>query len=224
MSTPGARAVAPAAPRRFTSDEAHRPTARGADREVAAPARVAWITARGDRHHHAVVIRRPACVGSPHGDEVGEHQGGGEVARGARGRSARGEGRAARGRGARGDSRGASEVYAETFPGSAARAVHRAPGDYPSGSAGDVITVEFTVCGVACVGLNGGPAFKQSEAFSFQIATDDKAETDRYGNAIVGNGGSPNTCGRCKDRWGVSWQVTPRARTDATSQRAPSRR
>ncbi|MFO0624102.1 MAG: VOC family protein [Polyangiales bacterium] len=113
------------------------------------------------------------------------------------------------------DAEAAARFYAETFPGSAVRAVHRAPGDYPSGRAGDVITVEFTVCGVACVGLNGGPAFRQSEAFSFQIATDDQAETDRYWNALVGNGGSPSACGWCKDRWGVSWQITPRVLTDA---------
>src|ERR1700745_2038851 len=90
-------------------------------------------------------------------------------------------------------------------------AFHKAPADYPSGKAGDVLTVEFTVLGIPCLGLNGGPAFKHSEAFSFQGATDDKAETDRYWNAIVGNGGQESACGWCKDRWGLSWQITPRA-------------
>ena len=94
-------------------------------------------------------------------------------------------------------------------------AVHRAPGDYPSGKRGDVLTVEFTVAGVPCIGLNGGPAFKHSEAFSFQIATDDQAETDRLWNAIVGNGGQESACGWCKDKWGLSWQITPRALIDA---------
>jgi predicted 3-demethylubiquinone-9 3-methyltransferase (glyoxalase superfamily) len=93
--------------------------------------------------------------------------------------------------------------------------VFRAPSDYPSGKAGDVLTVEFTVAGVACLGLNGGPAFKHNEAFSFQIATDDQAETDRYWNAIIGNGGQESACGWCKDKWGVSWQITPRVLTEA---------
>ena len=109
----------------------------------------------------------------------------------------------------------AARFYAATFPNSAVGAVHRAPSDYPSGKAGDVLTVEFTVCGVPCVGLNGGTAFKHTEAFSFQIATDDQAETDRYWNAIVGNGGEASACGWCKDRWGISWQITPRALTEA---------
>ena len=109
----------------------------------------------------------------------------------------------------------AARFYAETFPDSAVRAVHRAPGDYPSGKAGDVLTVEFTVAGVPCLGLNGGPAFRHTEAFSFQIATDDQEETDRYWNAIVGNGGQESECGWCKDRWGVSWQITPRVLTEA---------
>jgi len=113
------------------------------------------------------------------------------------------------------DAEAAARFYAATFPDSAVTAVRRAPGDYPSGSEGDVLTVEFTVAGVACLGLNGGTAFKQSEAFSFQIATDDQAETDRYWNAIVGNGGEESACGWCKDKWGVSWQITPRALTDA---------
>jgi len=108
------------------------------------------------------------------------------------------------------DAEAAARFYAETFPDSAVGAVLRAPGDYPSGKAGDVLTVEFTVAGVPCLGLNGGPAFKHSEAFSFQIATDDQQETDRYWNAIVGNGGEESACGWCKDKWGVSWQITPR--------------
>ena len=109
----------------------------------------------------------------------------------------------------------AARFYAQTFPDSAVTAVHRAPADYPSGRKGDVITVEFTVAGVSCIGLNGGPAFRHSEAFSFQIATEDQAETDRYWNAIVGNGGQESACGWCKDRWGISWQITPRVLTEA---------
>ena len=109
----------------------------------------------------------------------------------------------------------AARFYAATFPDSAVHAVHRAPADYPNGRQGDVLTVEFTVLGIPCLGLNGGPAFKHSEAFSFQVATDDQAETDRYWNAIVGNGGQESACGWCKDRWGLSWQITPRALTDA---------
>jgi predicted 3-demethylubiquinone-9 3-methyltransferase (glyoxalase superfamily) len=109
----------------------------------------------------------------------------------------------------------AARFYAETFPDSAISAISRAPSDFPSGKAGDVLTVEFTVCGIPCLGLNGGPAFPQSEAFSLQIATDDQAETDRYWNAIVANGGVESACGWCKDRWGMSWQITPRALTDA---------
>ncbi|MBS0250725.1 MAG: VOC family protein [Proteobacteria bacterium] len=113
------------------------------------------------------------------------------------------------------DAEAAARFYAETFPDSAVTAVVRAPGDYPSGKAGDVIVVEFTVAGLPCVGLNGGPAFKQSEAFSFVISTDDQEETDRYWNAIVGNGGRESACGWCKDKWGVNWQITPRVLTDA---------
>jgi predicted 3-demethylubiquinone-9 3-methyltransferase (glyoxalase superfamily) len=109
----------------------------------------------------------------------------------------------------------AARFYAETFPDSVVKAVHRAPGDFPGGKAGQVLTVEFTVCGVPCLGLNGGPVFPHSEAFSFQIATDDQAETDRYWNAIVGNGGQESQCGWCKDRWGLNWQITPRVLTDA---------
>ena len=111
----------------------------------------------------------------------------------------------------------AAKFYAATFPDSRVSAVHHAPADYPSGKKGDVITVEFTVVGTPCLGLNGGPAFRHNEAFSFQIATDDQAETDRYWNAIVGNGGVESACGWCKDKWGVSWQITPRVLTDAMS-------
>ncbi len=109
----------------------------------------------------------------------------------------------------------AARFYAATFPDSRVTAIHRAPADYPSGKAGEVLTVEFTVAGIPCLGLNGGPAFRQTEAFSFQIATDDQDETDRYWNAILGNGGAESACGWCKDRWGVSWQITPRVLTEA---------
>ena len=108
-----------------------------------------------------------------------------------------------------GDAEDAAMFYAKTFPDSSVGAVHRAPGDFPSGKKGDVLTVEFTVMGIPCLGLNGGPAFKHSEAFSFQVATADQAETDRYWNAIVGNGGQESACGWCKDKWGLSWQITP---------------
>ncbi len=111
----------------------------------------------------------------------------------------------------------AARFYARTFPDSAVTAVHRAPGDYPAGKQGQVLTVEFTVLGIPCVGLNGGPAFKHSEAFSFQVITEDQAETDRYWNAIVGNGGAESACGWCKDQWGLSWQITPRALLEATT-------
>jgi len=109
----------------------------------------------------------------------------------------------------------AARFYAATFPDSRVNAVFKAPADYPTGKEGDVLTVEFTVFGVPCLGLNGGPAFKQTEAFSFQIATDNQEENDRYLNAIVGNGGSESACGWCKDRWGLSWQITPRVLTEA---------
>src|SRR5690606_20148968 len=115
----------------------------------------------------------------------------------------------------------AANFYAQTFPDSEVRAVHRAPADYPSGSAGDGLTVEFTVIGIACLGLNGGPAFPQTEAFSFQVATDDQAETDRLWDAIVLNGGRESACGWCKDRWGVNWQITPRVLTDALAHPDP---
>ncbi|WP_205749139.1 VOC family protein [Frigidibacter oleivorans] len=109
----------------------------------------------------------------------------------------------------------AARFYAETFPDSAVHAVNRAPSDFPGGTAGQVLTVDFTVAGLRCIGLNGGPVFPQTEAVSFQIATDDQAETDRYWTAIVGNGGQESACGWCKDRWGVNWQITPRVLTDA---------
>jgi len=109
----------------------------------------------------------------------------------------------------------AARFYAATFPNSEVTAVHKAPSDYPGGKKGDVLTVDFTVLGIPCIGLNGGPTFKQSEAFSFQVATDNQEETDRYWNAIVGNGGKESQCGWCKDRWGISWQITPRALIDA---------
>jgi predicted 3-demethylubiquinone-9 3-methyltransferase (glyoxalase superfamily) len=115
------------------------------------------------------------------------------------------------------DAHEAARFYGATFPNSQVTAVHKAPGDFPGGKKDDVLTVEFTVCGIPCLGLNGGPQFRHSEAFSFQIATDTQAETDRYWNAIVGNGGEESACGWCKDRWGLSWQITPRALTDALS-------
>ena len=113
------------------------------------------------------------------------------------------------------DAEEAARFYAQTFPDSNVGAVHRAPSDNPSGKKNDVLTVEFTVCGIPCIGLNGGDVFKHSEAFSFQIATDNQEETDRYWSAIVGNGGTESQCGWCKDKWGISWQVTPRVLTDA---------
>ncbi len=113
------------------------------------------------------------------------------------------------------DAEEAARFYASVFPDCEVTAVRRAPGDYPDGKEGDVLTVEFTVMGIPCIGLNGGPTFKQSEAFSFQVATDDQEETDRYWNAIVGNGGEESMCGWCRDRWGLSWQITPRALIDA---------
>ena len=113
------------------------------------------------------------------------------------------------------DALAAATFYADTFPDSAVGRVMRAPGDFPSGSEGDVLTVEFTVIGIPCIGLNGGPEFRQNEAFSFQVATADQAETDRYWNAIVGNGGQESACGWCKDKWGLSWQITPRVLTEA---------
>lgn len=116
------------------------------------------------------------------------------------------------------DAEAAANFYAATFPDSRVTAVRTAPSDFPSGKKGDVLTVEFTVCGIPCIGLNGGPAFRQSEAFSFQVATDDQDETDRYWNGIVGNGGAGSACGWCKDKWGVNWQITPRVLTEAMAQ------
>jgi predicted 3-demethylubiquinone-9 3-methyltransferase (glyoxalase superfamily) len=113
------------------------------------------------------------------------------------------------------DAHAAAQFYAATFPDSRVTAVRKAPADFPGGKAGDELVVEFTVVGIPCIGLNGGSHFKQSEAFSFQITTEDQAETDRYWNAIVGNGGQESQCGWCKDRWGVSWQITPRVLTEA---------
>jgi predicted 3-demethylubiquinone-9 3-methyltransferase (glyoxalase superfamily) len=109
----------------------------------------------------------------------------------------------------------AARFYAATFPDSAVTGIFHAPADFPSGKAGGVLTVQFTVMGIPCMGQNGGPAFRPSEAFSFQIMTEDQAETDRYWNAIVGNGGQESACGWCKDRWGISWQITPRTLTEA---------
>jgi predicted 3-demethylubiquinone-9 3-methyltransferase (glyoxalase superfamily) len=113
------------------------------------------------------------------------------------------------------DAETAARFYAETFPDSSVEGVHRAPSDYPGGKKGDVLTVDFIVVGIPCMGLNGGPTFKHNEAFSFQIATDNQEETDRYWNAIVGHGGQESACGWCKDKWGISWQITPRVLTDA---------
>jgi predicted 3-demethylubiquinone-9 3-methyltransferase (glyoxalase superfamily) len=113
------------------------------------------------------------------------------------------------------DAEEAAKFYAKTFPNSAVTGVHHAPGDFPGGQKGQVLTVEFTVVGVPCLGLNGGTAFKHTEAFSFQIITEDQAETDRYWNAIVNNGGAESACGWCKDKWGISWQITPRMLMDA---------
>lgn len=115
----------------------------------------------------------------------------------------------------------AATFYSQTFPNSSVGAVMRAPGDYPSGAKGDVLTVEFTVMGIPCLGLNGGSAFKQTEAFSFQVATEDQAETDRLWNAVVNNGGRESACGWCKDKWGVSWQITPRVLIEAIADPDP---
>lgn len=113
------------------------------------------------------------------------------------------------------DAEAAARFYASVFPDSSVGAVTRAPGDYPSGKEGDVLVVEFTVAGIPCIGLNGGPVLQHSEAFSFQISTEDQEETDRYWNAIVGNGGRESECGWCKDKWGINWQITPRVLTEA---------
>ena len=116
----------------------------------------------------------------------------------------------------------AAQFYAATFPDSAVGKVYRAPGDYPSGKAGDILTVEFTVAGIPCLGLNGGPGVNHSDAFSFQIATDDQAETDRLWNAIIEHGGQPNACGWCQDKWGLSWQITPRVLIAAVTDPDPA--
>ena len=121
-----------------------------------------------------------------------------------------------------GDAEEAAQFYAQVFPNSSVDAVHHAPADFPSGKQGDVLTVEFTVMGIPCLGLNGGPAFRHSEAFSFQVATADQAETDRYWNAIVDNGGEESACGWCKDKWGLSWQITPVVLTEAIASPDPA--
>ena len=121
-----------------------------------------------------------------------------------------------------GDAVEAARFYAKTFPDSEVGAIHQAPGDFPSGKQGDVLTVAFTVMGIACMGLNGGPAFKHSEAFSFQVATDDQTETDRLWHAIVDHGGQASACGWCKDAWGLSWQITPRALITAITDPDPA--
>ena len=121
-----------------------------------------------------------------------------------------------------GDALEAATFYANTFPDSEVKAVHRAPGDYPSGKQGDELTVEFTVLGIPCVGLNGGPLFKHSEAFSFQVSTDDQEETDRLWHAIIDNGGQASACGWCKDKWGLSWQISPRVLVDAVTSKDPA--
>jgi predicted 3-demethylubiquinone-9 3-methyltransferase (glyoxalase superfamily) len=123
-----------------------------------------------------------------------------------------------------GDAEAAANFYAATFPDSHVGAVHRAPGDYPAGKQGDVLMVEFTVCGIACIGLNGGPMVTHSEAFSFQIATGTQEETDRYWNAIVSGGGAESECGWCKDKWGLSWQITPQILTDGMADPDPATR
>ena len=121
-----------------------------------------------------------------------------------------------------GDAEEAANFYASTFPDTKVTAVHRAPGDYPDGQQGDVLTVEFTVMGIPCIGLNGGSQFSHSEAFSFQVLTEDQEETDRYWNAIVGNGGQESMCGWCKDKWGLSWQISPRVLIEAVSGSDPA--
>lgn len=119
------------------------------------------------------------------------------------------------------DAEAAATFYAATFPDSHIGDVHRAPADFPGGKQGDALTVDFTVAGIPCMGLNGGPAFPHTEAFSFQIATDDQEETDRYWNAFVEGGGAESACGWCKDRWGVNWQITPRVLTEAMAAGGP---
>jgi len=120
------------------------------------------------------------------------------------------------------DAEAAARFYAETFPDSSVDSVHKAPGDFPGGKSSQVLTVQFTVLGIPCLGLNGGPMFKQTEAFSFQVATKDQEQTDRYWNAIVGNGGQESACGWCKDKWGLSWQITPVALTEGVTDPDPA--
>jgi predicted 3-demethylubiquinone-9 3-methyltransferase (glyoxalase superfamily) len=122
------------------------------------------------------------------------------------------------------DAEAAARFYADTFPSSAIQGVQLAPTDYPNGKAGDVLVVQFTVLGLPCIGINGGPVFRHNEAFSFQVATTDQAETDRYWNAIVGNGGQESQCGWCKDKWGISWQITPIALTQGMADKDPAAR
>lgn len=121
-----------------------------------------------------------------------------------------------------GDALEAATFYAQTFPDSEVKAVHRAPGDYPAGKQGDELTVEFTVLGIPCVSLNGGPLFKHSEAFSFQVSTDNQEETDRFWHAIIDNDGQASACGWCKDKWGLSWQISPRVLVDAVTSKDPA--
>lgn len=121
-----------------------------------------------------------------------------------------------------GDAEEAAHFYAETFPDSVVKSVHFAPSDFPSGKKGDPLTVDFTVLGIPCIGLNGGSAFKHNEAFSFQVATTTQAETDRYWNAIVSNGGQESACGWCKDKWGISWQITPVVLSEAVTSPDPA--
>ena len=120
------------------------------------------------------------------------------------------------------DAEEAARFYARTFPDSSVEAVHLAPGDYPSGKQGDVLTVEFTVMGIPCLGLNGGPGIQHNMSFSFQVATNDQAETDRYWDAIIGNGGEVSACGWCKDKWGLSWQITPRVLSEGVTDPDPA--
>ena len=121
-----------------------------------------------------------------------------------------------------GDAEEAARFYAQVFPNTFINAIHVAPGDFPSGKEGDVLTVEFSVMGISCIGLNGGPAFKHNESFSFQVSTDDQAETDRYWEAIVNNGGVESECGWCKDKWGISWQITPKILIQAITHPDPA--
>ena len=121
-----------------------------------------------------------------------------------------------------GDAEEAARFYAQVFPNTFINAIHVAPGDFPSGKEGDVLTVEFSVMGISCIGLNGGPAFKHNESFSFQVSTDDQAETDRYWQAIVNNGGVESECGWCKDKWGISWQITPKILIQAITHPDPA--